>query len=98
LGDEVMAEALIYRRLHHCLIVIIKGNSYRTGHYAELGKDLADALGAPSQPPGSEPSERNNSYHNGDHFELMARIRLNEQFQLAESVQFQSPLTKGNVV
>ncbi|MEZ5442872.1 MAG: ATP-binding protein, partial [Lysobacterales bacterium] len=30
LGDEVMAAALIDRVLHHCHLVNIRGNSYRT--------------------------------------------------------------------
>ena len=35
-GDEVMAGALIDRLLHHCHIVNIRGNSYRTRHHADL--------------------------------------------------------------
>jgi DNA replication protein DnaC len=35
-GDDVMATALIDRLVHHCHIVNITGNSYRTRNHAEL--------------------------------------------------------------
>ena len=48
LGDEVMAAALIDRLLHHCHIVNIRGNSYRTRQHTDLSKVL--------QPPPREQS------------------------------------------
>jgi len=36
LGDEVMAAALIDRLMHHCHVVNIRGNSYRTREHTDL--------------------------------------------------------------
>lgn len=45
-GDEVMADALIDRRVHHCHLVTIRGNSYRMRQHAELRQTLH----APQEP------------------------------------------------
>jgi hypothetical protein len=48
-GDEVMADALIDRLVHHCHIVIIRGNSYRMRRHAELRSVLDPRQRAPER-------------------------------------------------
>jgi len=36
-GDDVMAAALVDRLLHHCHVVVIRGNSYRMRNHRHLG-------------------------------------------------------------
>ena len=43
LGDDVMAAALIYRLLHHCHIVNIRGNSYGMREHRTFVARLATA-------------------------------------------------------
>jgi IstB-like ATP binding protein len=45
LGDDVMAAALIDRVLHHCHLVNIRGNSYRTREHTELYRTLQSDVG-----------------------------------------------------
>jgi hypothetical protein len=42
-GDDVMAAALIDRRVHHCHLVTIRGNSYRMRQHSELWQTLHTA-------------------------------------------------------
>ena len=52
LGDEVMAAALIDRIRHHCLLVNIRGNSYRLREHTDLQRTLpADVEPTPSPLP-----------------------------------------------
>jgi DNA replication protein DnaC len=40
-GDDVVAAALIDRRVHHCHLVTIRGNSYRMRQHTEAPAGLA---------------------------------------------------------
>jgi hypothetical protein len=44
LGDEVMAAALIDRVLHHCHLVNIRGNSFRTREHTARREALTEDL------------------------------------------------------
>jgi DNA replication protein DnaC len=48
-GDEVMAAALIDRVLHHCHMVNIRGNSYRTREHTDLYRSRRDELLVPPE-------------------------------------------------
>jgi DNA replication protein DnaC len=50
-GDEVMAAALIDRRMPHCHVVNIRGNSYRMREHADLRLALRPSPDLPASEP-----------------------------------------------